>query len=92
MEFPGRCTRIEERLAAGANGKRATARKGAHDALRTHVRAAGDPHNRGKFTASERSGGAKQRGTSRSPGKEAAAQGDLGLRSCECVLGSGLSS
>jgi transposase len=74
------------------NGKRATARKGAHDAVRTHVRAAGDPHHRGKFTASERSRGAKQRGTSRSLGKEAAAQGDPGLPSRECVFGSGISS
>src|SRR5260370_519726 len=54
--------------------------------------APGDPQHRGKFTASERSRGEKQRGTARWPGKEGAAQGDPGLRSRECVFGSGISS
>jgi len=39
------------------------------------VRAVGDSHYRCQFTASERTGGAQQRGTSRSPGEELRRQG-----------------
>src|SRR5438046_10629962 len=71
MEFPGRCTRIGRTSISGSPQKESDCKEGVHDAVRTHVRAAGDPHHRGKFTASERSRGAKQRGKSRPPGKEA---------------------
>ena len=59
------------------------AAESAHDAVWAHVRAFGDSHYCSQFSASERAGGAQQRGTSRSPGEETAWPGDPELRSCE---------
>jgi len=87
MEFPGRCTRIGRTSISGSpqkekrlQGKASTTQFGGMcERLEIRIIAANSPQAKGRVERNKR-------GTSRSPGKEAAAQGDPGLRSRECVL------